>query len=357
MGRVIFHNPLAEEPNLHPDGALHDRYGRSLKDLRISVTDRCNFRCAYCMPREVFGADYAFLPAQDLLSFTEISRIAQIAINNGVRKLRITGGESLMRKQLEKLIAMLADLRAPDNTPIDISMTTNGALLKRKAHALFAAGLKRVTVSLDALDNTIFQAMNDSKIKVDVVLDGIKAAAAAGMQPIKINMVVRKGINDQQVLPMAEYFRNSGYILRFIEFMDVGSTNGWQMQEVLTAAEIIKLISDKYPLVAKPANYPGEVAKRWLYADGAGEIGVIASVSQPFCGSCTRLRLSPEGKLFTCLFAEGGHDLRELLRHGASDDVIGKSLAGIWQNRTDRYSERRSQLSRSKKIEMSYIGG
>lgn len=357
MGKVIFHDSLAQKPRLNTDGALQDKFGRSLRDLRISVTDQCNFRCTYCMPREVFGSDFAFLSQNELLSFTEINKIAQIAINNGVQKLRITGGEPLMRKNLEILIASLSKLHTPYGEPIDISLTTNGAILKSKAKQLYDAGLQRITVSLDALDQQLFAQMSDSKISVQAVLDGIKAAADVGMSPIKINMVVRKGMNEHQIMPMIEYFRGTGHILRFIEFMDVGHTNGWRMQEVLTGAEIIKIINAKYPLVARQPNYPGEVAKRWVFADGVGEIGLIASVSQPFCASCTRLRLSPEGKLFTCLFAEQGFDLRELLRTGASDADISRRLAGVWQNRTDRYSEQRSQLSRTKKIEMSYIGG
>lgn len=357
MGRVIFHDNLAQQPRLSQDGALQDKLGRSLRDLRISVTDQCNFRCTYCMPRDIFGSDYAFLSANELLSFDEISKIAQIAINNGVQKLRLTGGEPLMRKNLETLIASLAKLRTPAGAAIDISLTTNGVLLKAKAKQLYDAGLHRITVSLDALEQQLFAQMSDSKIKVKTVLDGIDCAAAVGMSPIKINMVVRKGTNDQQIIPMVERFRGTGHILRFIEFMDVGSTNGWSMQEVLTGAEIIKIINAKYPLKPLQANYTGEVAKRWVFTDGTGEIGLITSVSQPFCASCTRLRLSPEGKLFTCLFAEQGYDLKELLRTGASDADIAKRLAGVWQNRSDRYSEQRGALSRSKKIEMSYIGG
>lgn len=357
MSRVIFHDSLAETPRLNQGGALQDKFGRSLCDLRISVTDQCNFRCSYCMPREIFGTDYAFLPSNELLSFDEISRIAQIAINNGVQKLRLTGGEPLMRKNLQDLIASLSKLRNPAGESVDISLTTNGAILKAKAKQLYDAGLHRITVSLDALEQDLFAHMSDSKISVQAVLDGIKTAAGVGMSPVKINMVVRKGTNDHQIMPMVEYFRNTGHILRFIEFMDVGSTNGWSMQEVLTGAEIIEIINSKYPLKPKDANYSGEVAKRWVFKDGAGEIGLITSVSQPFCASCTRLRLSPEGKLFTCLFAEHGFDLKELLRTGATDKEIGHRLAGVWQNRTDRYSEQRGKLNRNKKIEMSYIGG
>lgn len=357
MGRVIFHDSLAQKPRPNKDGALQDKLGRSLRDLRISVTDQCNFRCTYCMPRHIFGSDFAFLAQNELLSFPEITKIAQIAINNGVQKLRLTGGEPLMRKNLEILITSLSKLHSPVGEPIDISLTTNGAILKYKAKQLYAAGLHRITVSLDALDQQLFAQMSDSNLSVQAVLDGINTAADVGMAPIKINMVVRKGINDHQIMPMIEHFRGTGHILRFIEFMDVGHTNCWSMQEVLTGAEIIKIINAKYPLQPNQPNYLGEVAKRWKFTDGAGEIGLITSVSEPFCTSCTRLRLSPEGKLFTCLFAEQGFDLRALLRSGASDVDISRRLAGVWQNRTDRYSEQRDQLKRTKKIEMSYIGG
>lgn len=357
MSRVVFHEPLAQDPVFAADGSLQDKFGRPLRDLRISVTDKCNFRCTYCMPREVYGADHAFLAQEQLLSFEEITRIANIAINNGIQKIRLTGGEPLMRKQIEKLIASLAVLKNQQGNPIDLSMTTNGALLYKKAQALFDAGLNRITVSLDALDDALFARMSDSKIPVAAILSGIDAAAHAGMQPIKINMVVRKGVNDHQIIPMVEHFRNTGHILRFIEFMDVGHTNGWCMDEVLTSAETIALINAKYPLQPIQANYRGEVATRWCFADGAGEIGVISSVTQPFCSSCTRLRLSPEGKLVTCLFAEQGHDIRHLLRTGAADNDIARLIAGVWQNRTDRYSELRGEITRNNKIEMSYIGG
>ncbi|WP_368643336.1 GTP 3',8-cyclase MoaA [Castellaniella ginsengisoli] len=361
MPRVIHHRP---DPALEgrdaaraPDGAVLDARGRPLRDLRISVTDRCNFRCTYCMPRELFGADHVFLPHEALLTFEEITRVARIALANGVRKIRLTGGEPLLRKQIETLIGMLAALRTPDGQPPDLTLTTNGTLLARKAQALADAGLSRVTVSLDALDDALFERMSDSRVPVATILEGIEAAAAAGLAPVKVNMVVRRGMNDGQILPMARHFRSSGHTLRFIEYMDVGNTNGWRMDEVVTGAEIVRMISSEFPLQPLQAGYRGEVAARWAYADGAGEIGLITSVSQPFCGDCTRLRLSPEGRLFTCLFAEQGHDLRALLRAGADDAALARRLAGIWQARDDRYSERRGEAHRDHKIEMSYIGG
>ncbi|WP_323018108.1 GTP 3',8-cyclase MoaA [Castellaniella sp.] len=360
MSRVIYHQTEDQPrpaPVLAPGEAVRDTYGRPLRDLRISVTDRCNFRCTYCMPREVFGADHAFLPHSALLSFEEITRVAAVALSQGVRKIRLTGGEPLLRKQIEVLIAMLAQLRTPDGQPPELTLTTNGTLLAKKADALAQAGLNRVTVSLDALDDALFERMSDSGVAVATVLSGIEAAARAGLAPVKVNMVVRRGMNDAQILPMARHFRGTGHVLRFIEYMDVGNTNGWRMDEVVTGAEIVRLIGDEFPLQAVQAHYRGEVASRWTYADGAGEIGLITSVSQPFCGDCTRLRLSPEGRLFTCLFAEQGHDLRALLRSGASDQALGERLAGVWLARGDRYSERRGQAHRDHKIEMSYIGG
>lgn len=362
MPRVIFHDQEtgsrpATAPALGPGEAVTDTRGRPLRDLRISVTDRCNFRCTYCMPREVFGTDHAFLPQSALLSFEEITRVAEVALSQGVRKIRLTGGEPLLRKQIERLVAMLAQLRTPDGKAPEITLTTNGTLLARKAAMLAEAGLDRVTVSLDALDNKIFQAMSDSGVSVETVLSGIEAAASAGLTPVKVNMVVRRGMNDAQILPMARHFRGSGHILRFIEYMDVGNTNGWRMDEVITGAEIVRLIGAEYPLSPARAHYRGEVAARWAYDDGAGEIGLITSVSQPFCGDCTRLRLSPEGRLFTCLFAEQGHDIRSLLRSGGTDQDLRDRLAGIWQVRSDRYSEVRGKAHRDNKIEMSYIGG
>lgn len=360
MSRVIFHRPEdqpAPAPDLAPGSAVRDARGRPLRDLRISVTDRCNFRCTYCMPREVFGADHVFLPHSALLTFEEITRVAAIALSQGVRKIRLTGGEPLLRKQIEVLVAMLAQLRTPDGQPPDLTLTTNGTLLARKAQALAQAGLTRVTVSLDALDDALFERMSDSGVPVATILSGIDAAARAGLGPVKINMVVRRGMNDEQILPMARHFRHTGHILRFIEYMDVGSTNGWRMDEVVTGAEIVRRIGEEFAVKPVQPQYRGEVAARWAYEDGAGEIGLITSVSQPFCGDCTRLRLSPEGRLFTCLFAEQGHDLRALLRSGAGDQALKDRLAGIWQARGDRYSELRGQAHRDHKIEMSYIGG
>jgi cyclic pyranopterin phosphate synthase len=360
MSRVIFHRPEDRHrpaPALAPGDAVRDVYGRPLRDLRISVTDRCNFRCTYCMPREVFGSDHAFLPHSALLTFEEITRVAAVAVSQGVRKIRLTGGEPLLRKQIEVLVAMLAQLRGPDGQAPELTLTTNGTLLAKKADALARAGLNRVTVSLDALDDALFERMSDSGVAVATVLAGIDAAARAGLAPVKVNMVVRRGMNDAQILPMARHFRGSGHVLRFIEYMDVGNSNGWRMDEVVTGADIVRLVNDEFPLRPAQAQYRGEVASRWAYADGAGEIGLITSVSQPFCGDCTRLRLSPEGRLFTCLFAEQGHDLRALLRSGADDQALRDRLAGVWQDRGDRYSERRGQAHRDHKIEMSYIGG
>jgi cyclic pyranopterin phosphate synthase len=331
-----------------------DRLGRPLHDLRISVTDRCNFRCTYCMPRDVFGRDHAFLPRAELLSFEEIARLARIFVGHGVEKIRITGGEPLIRKDIEHLIAMLRGIDGLD----DLTLTTNGSLLPRKADALKAAGLQRITVSLDSLDDATFMAMNDVGFPVRKVLEGIEAADRAGLRPIKVNMVVKRGVNDHDVLAMAQHFRGTGHIVRFIEFMDVGHSNGWRMDDVVPAAEIIRTISDQWPLEPIDPNYRGEVAQRWRYADGGGEIGVIASVTQAFCSSCTRARLSAEGKLFTCLFGIRGHDFRALLREGRSDEEIADFLRSVWGMRKDRYSEIRSAMTRDlPKVEMSYIGG
>jgi cyclic pyranopterin phosphate synthase len=341
-----------------PDGRLADRRGRALHDLRISVTDRCNFRCTYCMPRSVFDRDYAFLPQRELLSFEEITRVAAIFARHGVEKLRLTGGEPLLRKDVERLIAMLAQLSTPDGRALDLTLTTNGSLLPKKARALRDAGLKRVTVSLDSLDDTVFRAMNDVDFPVERVLEGIDAAQAAGLGPVKINMVVKKGVNDSHVVDMARRFKGSGHIVRFIEFMDVGSSNGWRMDDVVPSREIVRRIGAEMPLLVADANYTGEVAERWRYADGSGEIGVISSVTQAFCSTCTRARLSTEGKLFTCLFASGGHDLRALMRSGHDDDAIAAAIGLIWRERADRYSEiRTAATSGARKIEMSYIGG
>jgi cyclic pyranopterin phosphate synthase len=328
-----------------------DLLSRPLRDLRISVTDRCNFRCRYCMPKEVFGRDHQFLPRAELLSFEEIARVAKVFGRLGVRKVRLTGGEPLLRRQLERLVSQLAELG------LDLSMTTNGSLLAQKAPDLRDAGLRRVTVSLDSLDDAIFRAMNDVDFPVARVLAGIDAAAAAGL-PVKVNAVVKRGVNDGEILPLARHFRGTGHVLRFIEYMDVGHTNGWRLDDVVPAAEIVRTIDDEFPLEPVEADYRGEVAQRWRYRDGAGEIGVIASVTQPFCGDCTRARLSADGKLYTCLFAVRGHDLRALVRGGISDDELAEAIAAVWRRRTDRYSELRSAATVDlPKVEMSYIGG
>lgn len=333
-----------------------DALGRALRDLRISVTDRCNFRCTYCMPRALFGSDHAFLPRTSLLSFEEIARLAGLFARLGVNKLRLTGGEPLVRRDLEQLVERLARIDGIR----DISLTSNGSLLSAaKARRLAEAGLRRITISLDALDDASFQAINDVRFPVAKVLAAIDHAAAAGLTPVKVNMVVKRGLNDHAIEAMAEQFRGSGHVLRFIEFMDVGNTNGWRMDEVVPAREIQARINARWPIEPIAANYPGEVARRWRYCDGAGEIGFIASVTQPFCGNCTRARLSAEGTLYTCLFAAGGVDLRALLRAGADDEAILERLAATWQTRRDRYSESRSRTTSGlgQKIEMSYIGG
>ena len=332
---------------------LLDALGRPLRDLRISVTDRCNFRCVYCMPKEVFGKDYQFLQRGALLTFEEIARLARIFRRRGIHKVRLTGGEPLVRRNIEQLVGMLAEIPG-----LDLTLTTNGSLLARKAHALKAAGLQRVTVSLDSLNDAVFTQMNDVDFPVQKVLAGIAAAREAGLAPIKVNMVVKRGVNESSVLPMARYFREQGHIVRFIEYMDVGTSNGWRMDDVVTAREIVEMISREIPLEPVNPSYKGEVAKRWRYADGSGEIGVIASVTQAFCRDCTRARLSTEGRIYTCLFAMSGHDLRHLLRSGASDEAVDAELARIWSARNDRYSEARSEATVAlKKIEMSYIGG
>jgi cyclic pyranopterin phosphate synthase len=328
-----------------------DRLGRPLRDLRISVTDRCNFRCVYCMPKEVFGRDYQFLPRAQLLDYEEITRLARAFVANGVSKIRITGGEPLVRKHVERLVEMLAAL------DVELTLTTNGTLLPQKAQALADAGLSRVTVSLDSLDDVTFRAMNDVDFPVERVLDGIAAAAAAGL-PVKVNAVVKRGLNDHGIVDMARHFRSSGHILRFIEYMDVGHTNGWRMDDVVPAREILDRIGAEFPLEPVEPSYRGEVATRWRYLDGAGEIGVIASVTQPFCGDCTRARISAEGQLYTCLFAVRGHDLRALVRSDATDADLDAAVASIWSRRTDRYSDLRSANTVDlPKIEMSYIGG
>ena len=354
-----------------PSGLLSDTLGRPLRDLRISVTDRCNFRCSYCMPKEVFDKDYVFLPQSSLLSFEEITRLARIFVAHGVEKFRLTGGEPLLRKHLEVLIEMLARLQTPEGQPLDMTLTTNASVLAKKAQSLKDAGLQRVTVSLDSMDDAIFRRMNGVDFPVADVLKGIETSQKVGLWPIKVNMVVKRGVNDTEILPMARYFRHSGAVLRFIEYMDVGATNGWRMSEVLPSAQVIERINAEFPLTAINPNYIGETAERWRYADGAGEIGVISSVTQAFCKDCTRARLSTEGKLFLCLFASQGHDLRALLRGGSADDQIAAAVGHIWQLRTDRYSELRAALPAdvdptedcalskflSTRVEMSYIGG
>jgi len=348
-----------------PNGLLSDRLGRPLRDLRISVTDRCNFRCSYCMPKDVFDKNYTFLPQTSLLSFEEITRTARLFVAHGVNKLRLTGGEPLLRKHLEVLIAQLATLRTADGLPLDITLTTNGSLLERKAQALHDAGLKRVTVSLDALDDSIFRRMNDVDFPVADVLRGIEAAQRVGLAPIKINMVVKRGTNDQEIVPLARHVREHcgpGVVLRFIEYMDVGASNGWCMDEVLPSAEVVQRLSDVFPLEPVAPGVVGETAQRWRYVDGGGEIGVISSVTQAFCHDCNRARLSTEGKLFLCLFASRGHDLRALLRGGYSDEQIAGAIGLIWGDREDRYSELRSAMaaepgSGERRVEMHYIGG
>jgi len=331
-----------------------DALGRPLRDLRISVTDRCNFRCTYCMPKEVFGRDFAFLDRAELLTFEEIARLAQLFANEGVQKIRLTGGEPLLRRDLERLVAMLAATRGVQ----DIALTTNGSILTReKAVALRDAGLNRITVSLDSLDDAVFRRMNDVDFPVARVLEAIDAASDAGLGPIKIDVVVKRGENDGSIVEMAQRFRGTGHILRFIEYMDVGNTNGWRMTDVVSAREIAERIGEHWPIAPVQPNYFGEVAERWRYLDGAGEIGIISSVTQPFCGSCTRARLSADGKLYLCLFAGTGHDLRALLRGGADDETITAAIRGHWRTRDDRYSEIRSEATPGTKVEMSHIGG
>ncbi len=371
--RQVTHQVLHQVPrSLSEDEELRDRLHRPLRDLRISVTDRCNFRCAYCMPKEVFGNDYRYLPHSSLLSFEEITRVARQFVALGVRKIRLTGGEPLLRKNLESLLVQLAELHTREGDDIDLTMTTNGSLLARKAKSLKAAGLNRVTISLDALDDQVFKRMNDVDFPVAKVLEGIEAAQAAGIANIKVNMVVKRGVNDHEVLPMARFFQGTGVALRFIEFMDVGSTNGWNLNAVVPSENIVQQICEHMPLVQLPASAQGETAQRWGYkgSDGQhqpslGEIGVISSVTQAFCGDCNRARLSTEGRLFTCLFAGQGFDLRQLLRNPnvSGDEQLANVIAAVWQNRSDRYSQLRTRAtassgaSRLSKPEMSYIGG
>jgi cyclic pyranopterin phosphate synthase len=335
-----------------PASGIADRLGRPLRDLRISVTDRCNFRCVYCMPKEVYGRDFQFLERAALLSFEEIARLARVFVRLGVEKIRLTGGEPLLRRDLERLVAMLAELG-----DLDLTLTTNGSLLGRKAAALAAAGLQRVTVSLDSLDDAVFRGMNDVDFPVARVLAGIEAAAAAGL-PVKVNCVVKRGVNDDGLVELARYFHGSGHTLRFIEYMDVGHTNGWRLDDVVPAEEIIERVSTELPLEPVASAYRGEVARRFRFRDGGGELGVIASVTRPFCGDCTRARISADGKLYTCLFARRGHDLRALLRRGDDDEAVDQAIVSVWLGRTDRYSELRTAETASQpKVEMSYIGG
>jgi cyclic pyranopterin phosphate synthase len=332
---------------------LQDALGRPLQDLRISVTDRCNFRCTYCMPREIFGPDHAFLPRPALLTFEEITRVARLFSTLGVHKIRLTGGEPLLRKQVESLVAQLAQIPGTD-----LTLTTNGAILAKKAQALRDAGLRRITVSLDALDDPTFKRMNDADFTVKQVLEGIEAAQRAGLQPIKVNAVIQRGVNEHAIVNLARHFRGTGIILRFIEFMDVGATNGWRLDDVVSAAEIQQRIAAHWPVEPLEPTAPGEVAERYRYSDGAGEIGIIASVTRPFCRDCSRIRLSTDGSLFTCLFASQGFDLKTPLRGGADDAALLQSITALWQHRADRYSEIRSEATQGqRKIEMSYIGG
>jgi len=355
-GRAALRVPVGAD--VAADGRVDDQLQRPLRDLRISVTDRCNFRCTYCMPKEVFDGSYRFLPHADLLTFEEITRLARLFIEHGVEKVRLTGGEPLLRKDLERLIGMLASLRTRDGRPLDLTLTTNGSILARKARALAAAGLTRVTVSLDGLDDAVFRRMNDVDFPVDAVLEGIAAAADAGLAPVKVNMVVKRGVNEHEIVPMARHFRGTGDIVRFIEFMDVGSSNGWRLDDVVPSSEVVRRIDAEMPLEAIGPNYAGEVAERWRYRNGGGEIGVISSVTQAFCRDCTRARLSTEGRLYLCLFATGGYDLRRMLREGAGDAAISAAIGRIWRARADRYSELRSEATAGlRKIEMSYIGG
>ena len=335
------------------NAATSDTRGRHLRDLRISVTDRCNFRCTYCMPKEVYGRDFQFLERKQLLSFDEIHRLVNIFKDHGIEKVRITGGEPLVRRQLERLIEMLAR-----DGSLDLTLTTNASLLKQKAQLLKDAGLQRVTVSLDSMDDAVFRAMNDVDFPVAKVLAGIEEADRVGLNPIKVNMVVKRGVNDEAVIDMAKYFKGSGHILRFIEFMDVGHTNGWQMEHVVPSKELAERINQEFAIEPAEPNYVGEVAERWRYVDGSGEIGFISSVTQAFCRDCTRARLSAEGSVYTCLFATQGTDLRMLLRTGASDEQISDVIAGLWRARTDNYSEiRTAETAKQRKVEMSYIGG
>ncbi len=344
-------NDLSETP-------VTDAMSRPMRDLRISVTDRCNLRCGYCMPREIFDRNHVFLPRDELLSFEEITRAARIFVKLGIKKIRLTGGEPLLRRGIENLVRELAVIADEEGNPVEVTLTTNAVLLAQKAQDLKDAGLARLTVSLDGLSDAVFKRMSDANAPVATVLNGIAAARRAGFTSIKVNMVVRRHVNDLEILPMAEHFRNSGIALRFIEYMDVGSTNGWRMDDVVTAREILQSIESRHPLERMSPETPGEVAQRWRYKDGGGEIGLIASVTEAFCNDCTRMRLSTDGKLYTCLFAERSNtDLRQLLRQDADDDRIAQAISGCWKNRSDQYSLMRHALTLHNKIEMSYIGG
>jgi cyclic pyranopterin phosphate synthase len=354
IARAERHAPLPGLAAPIVPGRLADPFARPLHDLRISVTDRCNFRCVYCMPKEVFDADYEFLPHEELLSFEEIVRLARIFRGHGMQKIRLTGGEPLLRKGIEDLVAMLS-AEFPD---VDLTLTTNGSALKAKAAALKRAGLKRITVSLDSLDEATFRRMNDVDFPAARVLEAIDAAAAAGLAPVKVNMVVKRGVNDHEIVQMARRFRGTGHVVRFIEFMDVGSTNGWRMDDVVASGEVVRRIHAEFPLEPVDPNYTGEVAERWRYRDGQGEIGVISSVTEAFCSTCMRARLSTDGALYTCLFAQKGFDLKTLLRGGASDAAISEAIAAVWQRREDRYSQIRTEATaKARKVEMSFIGG
>jgi GTP 3',8-cyclase len=360
--RYLASTPHIPSSLLPATGLLGDTLGRPLRDLRISVTDRCNFRCSYCMPKEVFDKNYSFLPQTSLLSFEEITRTARLFVAHGVQKIRLTGGEPLLRKHIEVLIGMLSEFRTPDGALLDLTLTTNASVLAKKAQALKDAGLQRITVSLDALDDAIFRRMNDADFPVADVLKGIEAADRVGLGPIKVNMVVKRGTNDTEIMPMARHFKGSNVVLRFIEYMDVGATNGWRMNEVLPSEQVVAQINEVFPLEAIGANALGETAERWRYRDDSGEVGVISSVTQAFCRDCNRARLSTEGKLFLCLFASQGHDLRALLRGEFSDAQMSAAIAHIWQRRDDRYSELRSSgqadiNSGERRVEMHYIGG
>ncbi len=363
---VSLHQPehQASESRQHQgnDAAfpIHDRLGRPLRDLRISVTDRCNFRCLYCMPKQVFGKDFRFIQHNDMLTFEEITRLARCFVGLGVAKIRLTGGEPLLRRHIERLITYLAALQRPDGTPLDLTLTTNGSILAQKAQSLFDAGLKRITISLDAVDNGIFMKMNDVGCHVDKILDAVERAVQVGFSPVKVNAVIRKGINENQILPLVRYFRHTPVILRFIEYMDVGSNIAWNREQIVPSSQIVETINREYPIEPLEANYLGETAERWRYKDGSGELGIISSITQPFCADCTRLRLSTEGKIYPCLFSAEGFDLRTLLRSGQSDQQITQAITSYWQNRSNRYSELRQEQGQpmtERKIEMFYIGG